>query len=52
MNDVQNKTENSVAVSANNEACCAWTDPVISRIDIKRTMLFSGSIVDGFTGSV
>ncbi len=41
----QNKTENSAAVSTN-ETRRAWTDPVVTRIAIKRTMLGSGSHTD------
>lgn len=47
----QNKTEDHNTLDSVNEVRRAWADPVITRIGIKRTMLFVNSVVDGFTGS-
>lgn len=46
----QSKPENSAACGEDGQRR-AWTDPVVTRIDIRRTMLSPGSIVDGFSGS-
>lgn len=52
MMNEQNKPEQNKHESGDNEARCAWTDPVISRIEIKRTMAMFGSINDGLDGSI
>ena len=42
----QNKTEEDTAQNSANKTRRVWTDPVISRIAIKRTLVGSGSGFD------
>lgn len=51
MTSEQNTPENSAATNGENAPRRAWIDPVVTRIDIRRTMLSPGSVNDGFSGS-
>ena len=51
MTSEQNNNEKSAAANGENAPRRAWVDPVVTRIDIRRTMLAPGSVTDAFSGS-